>query len=221
MALSKSLLLSLGLSLSAGTAHASLLNYNLALQNNLTGAVHVEGMSFVGGNLTATQLSEFNSGSDTPVGSFDGLEVGGTVSGQVKILGGETATYKTKAANAQIYCVGSVNCSTGGVDLSAKKQALTSEMTTLSTNYKALSTNASVVKSGNQVKLQYTGSNGLAVFNLNSADVFFQNSSIELALGNASKAIINVSGNLAVSNTNLTGNWNYSNTLWNFYDATA
>ena len=60
-----------------------------------------------------------------------------------------------------------------------------------------------------------------AVFNLTASDLFFQNSSIELALGNASKAIINVSGNLNVSNTNLTGAWNYANTLWNFYDATS
>ncbi len=221
MAICKSLLLGLGLSFTASVAQASLLNYNLALQNNLTGAVHVEGMSFIGGNLTATQLSEFNSGNDTPVGTFDGLEVGGKVSGQVKILNGETAVYKTKDSAAQIQCVGSVNCATGGVDLTAKKQALTSEMSNLATNYKALSSNASAVKNGNQIKLQYTGSDSLAVFNLTTSDLFFQNSSIELALGSASKAIINVSGNLSVSNTNLTGAWNYSNTLWNFYDATS
>jgi choice-of-anchor A domain-containing protein len=221
MAVSKVFLVAAGLVLAANQARASLLDYNLALQNNLTGAVHVEGMSFIGGNLTATQLSEFNSGSDTPMGTFDGLEVGGKVSGQVKILGGETAVYKTKDASAQIQCVGSVNCATGGVDLSAKKQALSVEMSSLATSYQSLSSNASAVKNGNQVKLQYTGSDSLAVFNLNSSDLFFQNSSIELVLGNASKAIINVSGNLNVINTNLTGAWNYSNTLWNFYDATS
>lgn len=221
MALTRTLLLTLGLSFAANQACASLLDYNLALQNNLTGAVHVEGMSFIGGNLTATQLSEFNSGNDTPVGTFDGLEVGGKVSGQVKILNGETAVYKTKDAGAQIQCVGSVNCATGGVDLTAKKQALSNEMSSLSASYQALSSNASAVKNGNQVKLQYTGTSSLAVFNLNTADLFFQNSSIELALGSASKAIINVSGNLNVINTNLTGAWNYSNTLWNFYDATS
>jgi hypothetical protein len=43
--------------------------------------VQVEGMSFVGCNLTVTQLSEFNSGNDTPIGSFDGPEVGGKISG--------------------------------------------------------------------------------------------------------------------------------------------
>lgn len=221
MALFKTSIIAAGLVFAAGNASASLLDYNLALQNNLTGAVHVEGMSFIGGNLTATQLSEFNSGNDTPVGSFDGLEVGGKVTGQVKILNGETAVYKTKAAGAQIQCVGSVNCATGGVDLTAKKQTLTSEMTSLSANYQALSSNASAVKNGNQVKLQYTGTDSTAIFSLNASDLFFQNSSIELALGSASKAIINVSGNLNVSNTNLTGAWNYSNTLWNFYDATT
>lgn len=222
MAVFKPTLLAAALLALTSQANAGLLDYNLALQNNLTGAVHVEGMTFVGGNLTATQISEFNHGGDTPVGTFDGLEVGGKVSGQVKILGGETAVYKTKDASAQIQCVGgSANCATGGVDLSAKKQALSNEMVNLSSSYKNLGSNANALISGNQVKLQYTGSGTTAIFNLSAADLFFQNSSIELALGNASKAIINVAGNLTVTNTNLTGAWNYSNTLWNFYDATS
>lgn len=50
----------LGFSLGFGsvTATAGLLDYNLALTGDLTGAVHVEGMSFVGGNLVSTQMSD-------------------------------------------------------------------------------------------------------------------------------------------------------------------
>ncbi|HEY0893028.1 MAG TPA: collagen-binding domain-containing protein, partial [Cellvibrio sp.] len=106
--------LGLGLGLGSVTATAGLLDYNLALTGNLTGAVHVEGMSFVGGNLVSTQLSEFNHKDYTPEGSFDGLEVAGNVSGQMKIMHGETAVYGSKDASAQIDCVGSVNCTTGG-----------------------------------------------------------------------------------------------------------
>ncbi len=213
----------LGLSLGLGSvsATAGLLNYNLVLAENLTGAVHVEGMTFVGGNLVSTQMSEFNHKDFTPEGSFDGLEVAGNVSGQMKIMHGETAVYNTKSAGAQIDCVGSVNCTTGGVNLSAKKTALTNEMSALASSYQGLSANASAVFSGNQVKLKYTGSDELAVFSLNAADVFFQNSGIELDLGLATKAIINVAGNVDVTNTNLNGAWNYSNTLWNFYTATT
>ncbi len=213
----------LGLSLSMGslTATAGLLDYNLVLNGNLTGAVHVEGMTFVGGNLVSTQMSEFNHKDFTPEGSFDGLEVAGNVSGQMKIMHGETAVYNTKDAGAQIDCVGSVNCTTGGVDLSAKKTALNSEMNGLSSSYQSLSANAAAVVNGNQVKLKYLGTDELAVFNLNAADIFFQNSGVELDLGFATKAIINVAGNVNVSNTNLNGNWNFSNTLWNFYTATT
>lgn len=213
--------LGLGLGMNPMGAHAGVLDYNLALSGNLNGAVHVEGMTFVGGNLVSTQMSEFNHRDFTPEGSFDGLEVAGNVSGQMKIMHGETAVYGTKDASAQIDCVGSVNCTTGGVDLSAKKVALSNEMTSLTSSYQALATNAAAAVNGNQVKLKYTGTDDLAIFSLNAADIFFQNSGIELDLGLATKVIINVAGSITVSNTNLNGNWNYANTLWNFYTATA
>lgn len=215
------LLAASSLSLCSLTASAGLLDYNLVLTSNLTGAVHVEGMTFVGGNLVSTEMSEFNHKDKTPEGSFDGLEVAGNVSGKMKIMHGETAVYNTKDAGAQIDCVGSVNCTTGGVNLSAKKTALSNELTTLSNSYKNLAANAAANISGNQVKLQYTGSDDLAIFNVNAADIFFMNSGIELILGSATKAIINVSGNVNITNTNLNGGWNYSNTLWNFHNATS
>ena len=221
MNFSSRLLAVAGLGLCSVTASAGVLNYNLALTGNLTGAVHVEGMTFVGGNLVSTQMSEFNHKDFTPEGSFDGLEVAGNVSGQLKIMHGETAVYKTKDVSAQIECVSSVNCATGGVDLSAKKAALASELTGLASSYQALAANAAATVNGNQVKLKYTGGDELAIFNLNAADIFFQNSGIELDLGLATKAIINVAGNVDVTNTNLNGGWNYSNTLWNFYTATT
>jgi choice-of-anchor A domain-containing protein len=203
------------------SANAGLLDYNLALSENLTGAVHVEGMTFVGGNLVSTQMSEFNHKDFTPEGAFDGLEVAGNVSGQMKIMHGETAVYNSKDAGAQIDCVGSINCTTAGVDLSAKKTALTNEMDSLSTSYQSLTANAAASVNGNQVKLIYSGLDDIAVFNLNASDIFFQNSGIELLLGSATKAIINVAGDLDVINTNLTGGWDYANTLWNFYSATS
>src|SRR6478609_996670 len=163
--------LGLGLGLNSMTASAGLLDYNLALTGNLTGAVHVEGMTFVGGNLVSTEMSEFNHKGYTPVGSFDGLEVAGNVSGQMKVLHGETAVYGTKDASANIECVGSVNCTTGGVNLSAKKTALTNELTSLTSSYEGLVANAALVANGNQIKLKYTGTDDLAIFSLNAADL--------------------------------------------------
>ncbi|HSC68692.1 MAG TPA: choice-of-anchor A family protein [Cellvibrio sp.] len=221
MSFSSKLLAAASLGLCSVTASAGVLDYNLALTGDLNGAVHVEGMTFVGGNLISTQLSEFNHKDLTPEGSFDGLEVAGNISGQLKIMHGETAVYKTKDATAEIGCVGSVNCSTGGVDLTAKKVSLASEINSLSSSYQSLVANAAVLRNDNQVKLQYTGTDALAIFNLNAADIFFQNSGVSLDLGLATKAIINVSGNVDVGNTNLTGGWSYSNTLWNFYTATS
>jgi choice-of-anchor A domain-containing protein len=213
--------LGLGLGMNPGTANAAILDYNLALTGNLNGAVHVEGMTFVGGNLVSTQLSEFNHKDKTPEGSFDGLEVAGNVSGQMKIMQGETAVYGTKDASAQILCDGSVNCTTGGVNLSAKKIALSNEMASLTSNYQGLAANAAAAKSDKKIILQYTGTDALAIFSVNAADIFFQNSEIDLDMGKAVQVVINVLGNATVTNTNLTGNWNYSNTLWNFYTATT
>lgn len=208
------------LGLAASTAQAGLLHYNLVLSGDLNGAVHVEGASFIGGNLYSSQMSEFNHKNQTPQG-LDGLAVAANISGQLKIMHGETATYNTKSSGTQLECVGRVNCSTGGVDLSATKAALSAEMVALGDNYRQLAANAAAIINNNQVRLVYTGNDDVAVFQLNAADIFFQNAGIELLLGKASKAIINVAGNVNISNTNLNGGWNYSNTLWNFYDATS
>lgn len=204
---------------SAG-AKAGLLDYNLVLTGNLSGAVHVEGAAFIGGDLIATQLSEFNHKDLTPV-SFDGLEVAGNISGHLKIMHGETAVYNSKDASAQIDCLGLANCATGGVNLSSQASILGNEMSSLAATYSTLTANASAVINGNQVRLVYTGSDELAVFNVNASDIFFQNSGIDLVLGSATRAIINVVGNANITNTNLNGNWDYSNTLWNFVDASV
>lgn len=205
---------------SAG-ANAGLLDYNLVLTNNLSGAVHVEGAAFVGGDLIATQMSEFNHKDLTPL-SFDGLEVAGNISGHLKIMHGETAVYNTKDASAQIDCLGLANCATGGADLSGKAATLGGEMSSLAATYAALTANASALINGNQVRLQYTGTDDVAIFTVNASDIFFQNSGIDLVLGAATRAIINVIGDVVnITNTNLNGQWNYSNTLWNFVDASV
>jgi choice-of-anchor A domain-containing protein len=199
-------------------SHAGLLNYNLVVKENLNGAFHVEGASFIGGNLYSTQMSEFNHKNYTPFG-FDGLSVAENVGGKLKVMHGETALYKTKSLGAELLCVGSAKCSMAGADLSAQKSALSIEMNELAKKYLSLSENSLLSVRDNQVKLIYSGIDDLAVFNIHSADIFFQNSGIELILGKATKAIINVSGDVKITNSNLNGKWNYSNTLWNFHNA--
>jgi choice-of-anchor A domain-containing protein len=199
---------------------STLTDYNVVLLGNLTAPVHVEGATFVGGNLTSSQMSEFNHKGQTPPG-YDGLRVGGTVTGTLKVMHGETMTYHALGA-ASITCDGGAsNCATGGVDHSAERAQLGAQMAALSILYGGLTTTGVLQLNGNQVKLQYSGAGELAVFNVKASEIFFQNAGVELLLGNATRAVINVEGNVDVSNTNLNGAWNYDNTLWNFVDATS
>lgn len=203
---------------STPTDASTLTDYNVVILGNFTGSAHVEGATFVGGNLTVGQMSEFNHKNLTPAG-YDGLRVGGTISGPIKVMHGETASYNTLAGGATINCVGSVNCATGGADHSAERADLAAQMSALSMLYDGLAATGVANVVGNQVTLTNSGADDLAVFHVNAADIFFQNAGIELLLGpNATRAVINVYGNVNTQNTNLNGAWNYSNTLWNFVD---
>jgi choice-of-anchor A domain-containing protein len=196
-------------------ASASLLTaYNVVVTGNFNASVHVEGATFVGGNLHSSVMSEFNHKGTTPDG-YSGLRVGGTISGTLKVMHGETVEYGNKAAGASIDCGGG-NCETAGVDLSAERDDLAAQMAALSAAYAGLSANGTYGSN----KLTYAGSDSTAVFSVSASDLFFQNANLELALGSATHAIINVYGNVDVFNTNLTGSWNASNVLWNFVDAT-
>lgn len=196
-------------------ASASLLTaYNVVVTGNFNASVHVEGATFVGGNLHSPQMSEFNHKGVTPP-DYSGLRVAGTISGTLKVMHNETVEYGSAAPGADITCSG-LNCATAGVDLSAERDDLAAQMAALSALYGALDVNGTY--SGG--KLTYTGSDTTAVFSVSASDIFFQNSNLQLALGSATHAVINVYGNVDVLNTNLSGSWNSSNVLWNFIDAT-
>lgn len=209
------------LTVSAASVNAaSITDYNVFVAEHFSAAVHVEGATHVGGNLTSIQMSEFNHKNLTHGNDVYGLEVGGTLSGDIKVMHGQDALYGTKGAG-NIDCMRRSNCATSGADLSAKTQDLSAQMVALSQSYLGLAANADMDLYHNQVNLNYSGADGVAVFHLTATDLFFQNSGISLNAGSAEKVIINVSGDVNVTNTNLVGNWDFSNVLWNFYDATT
>lgn len=207
---------------SVPSSASSLTDYNVVLIGDFNARVHVEGATFVGGNLSSGEMSEFNHKNYTPAG-YDGLRVGGTVSGKFKVLHGETVSYGA-SNGAQIECQGGAGgsrCITAGANHGAERTQLAAEMAALSLLYDSKTTNGVLDVNGNQVKLRYTGSDELAVFDVQASDIFFQNAGVEVLLGSAKRVVINVHGNVTTYNTNLNGVWNYANTLWNFVDATA
>lgn len=222
MTLRAHLVLPLLLAVALPASASTLTDYNVVLVNDFNARVHVEGATFVGGNLTSGELSEFNHKNLTPAG-YDGLRVGGTVSGKFKVMHGESVSYNA-SNGAQIECQGGgggSTCITAGANHAAERAQLAAEMAALSLLYDSKTTNGVLSVNTNQVKLTYTGSDELAVFDVQASAVFFQNAGIELILGNATRAVINVHGNVTTYNTNLNGAWNHANTLWNFVGATS
>lgn len=207
---------------SVSSSASTLTDYNVVVLADLKGAFHVAGATFVGGNLTSSQMSEFNHGKATPDG-YDGLRVGGTVSGKLKVMHGETVSYSA-ANGAQIECQGGVggsSCITAGANHSGEKAQLAAEMAAMSLLYDGMTANGVLDVKGNQVHLKYTGSDDLAVFDVRASDLWFQNASLQLSLGSATRAVINVVGNANLNATNFSGKWDYSDTLFNFVDATS
>jgi len=207
---------------SVSASASTLTDYNVVVLGDFNARVHVEGATFVGGNLTSAELSEFNHKNYTLAG-YDGLRVGGAVNGKFKVMHGETVSYNT-SNGAQIECQGGAGgstCITAGANHSAERAELAAQMAALSLLYDGKTTNGVVNVTSNQVKLNYTGTDELAVFDVQASDIFFQNAAIELFRGSATRVVINVHGNVNTFNTNLNGSWNYADTLWNFVDATT
>lgn len=207
---------------SVSSSASTLTDYNVVVLDDFTGAFHVAGATFVGGNLSSLQMSEFNHRNTTPDG-YDGLRVGGTVSGKLKVMDGETVSYNA-ANGVEIECQGGAggsSCITAGASHSAEKAQLAAEMAAMSLLYDGMTANGVLRVDGNQVHLTYTGSEELAVFDVTASNLWFQNASLQLSLGSATRAVINVVGDANLDATNFSGTWDYSNTLFNFVDATS
>ncbi len=206
-------------------------DYNLILNGDFNvqgGSGHIEGKSFIGGNvLNGSVFSQYvgsNSTADTVkvVGNFssnDGMHVEG---GYLAYQGNFTGP--TNICNGVgLQGSGCLKKITDG-SLTAEKTSIFAELQAESNYYKGLSTSANFVKSGdnNNSIFTYSGvATDLAVFNISAADLTNPNWGINF--GAAVNVLINVSGSTFNAGTTKVNGFQskFNNVLWNFYDATS
>lgn len=216
--------------LSSMAAATPLSDYNLILFGDLnpSGSLHVHGNSFIGGDLNGSS-PEFANHLNKSL-TIDTVEVAGDLNatGWTKVNAGQLAYGGSNN-------LGGVNCNGnpyGGTSacvhqvagLDAKAVALYDELNAESAYYQGLAATGSI--DFDQDMFAYNGlATDLAVFNIAGADLFAQNSNWKLSFGAADKVVINVSGNVLGNpgSVNLTnqGFGNFTNILWNFYEATS
>ena len=231
MRISRKALAVLGFIASAQLANAGPLeDYNLILFSDFSvsgGSGHIHGNAFIGGDLNG-QNPEF--GADLAKSlTVDTLEVAGDLNAnQLTVQAGYLAY---GGANN----LGSINCNGNGLSggaclkpvsgLDTKAAELYTELSGESAYYQNLDTNG-LVNLGSKT-LSYTGAaTDLAVFSLDGADLFAQNSNWNLDFGLADKVVINVFGADLMSGggINLNGGFSHANAmniLWNFYGASS
>ncbi|MBC6906019.1 choice-of-anchor A family protein [Saccharophagus sp. K07] len=231
--------------LSLGAFALPLSEYNLIVAEDYTHqSSSVGGKIFVGGNVIAKNSLDL--GLDlTKSPTLDSLTVVGNITGNnswFNVQAGNVVTGGNVSGTGFNFNGGGKLLKGNQSDLQNQRDNIISELYDTSERYSNLTANGSVVASPNVVSLNYSGSDSVAVFSVNAADVFRQNARLELNAGSAETVIINVStahlvggaGQLAYDFTapggiNFTSgfaanadafNLGASNILWNFYDAT-
>jgi choice-of-anchor A domain-containing protein len=205
-------------------------DYNMILFGDFNvsgGSGHIHGTAFIGGDLNG-QNPGFGADLDRSL-TANTLEVAGDLNAnQVTLESGYLAYGGTNNLN-NINCNGNGlsggGCLQSETGLDAKAAALRSELASESAYYAGLADNGSVDLSNNV--LSYTGNaTDLAVFTVNGADLFAQNSNWDLVFGAAEKVLINVVGDMIANagGVNFNGGFNLDNAeniLWNFTEAST
>lgn len=222
----------------AGSVHASpMADYNLILTGDFNvsgGSGHVEGTSFIGGNLVNGSIFAQHVSNSSKA---DTVKVVGNVTGNSSMhieagylaYGGTTNVTGTNAWNGICHGAGisqNSDCFKHVTDgsLAAEKQALVTELGWESNYFKALATtpNTSITGDSNNKSFNYTGgATDLVVFNIAPTDL--ANVNWSLNKGNAAHVLINVTGSaFNAGNAHVNGFQNDANSvLWNFSDATS
>ncbi|WP_157219698.1 choice-of-anchor A family protein [Flavisphingomonas formosensis] len=226
----------------------ALREWNLIVLGDLQSSSEVEGRTFVGGNLTGNS-SNYQIG--TPSASISGepgLTVVGDVTGGAKnlnngsgaIVGGNVDSgFNLNGATQTVQVGGTIsntnvnqNTVQSGLaasdpnftaDLNQQKSLLVSSLTDLSTTMAGMTSNSAVTISGNRATFDAApNSDGVAVFNLTSADLD-KIGEIQFNLNGANTAIVNVSGSNITLNDNFLGGTQGlgEHVIWNFSDATS
>ncbi len=208
-------------------------DYNLILSGDYSpsgGSGHVHGKSFIGGNLNG-QNPVLSQGMDKSLTSNTSEVAGNINASSLKVDAGELF-YGGDNNAASVSCNGtpyggSSSCLKQQTGLAAKRTNLVTELQTESDYFKSLTPTGSITGDSNNKTFSYTGlATDLAVFTITGAQLFAGNS-WDISFGNAQKMVINVSGTVlnSPSNVNLNGsfnnNYSFSNVLWNFFEATS
>lgn len=221
--------------LSAVPVQASpMTDYNLILLGDLkSSSLHVYDRSFIGGNINTSGWVEFGSRMDKN-SSASSVEVAGSLYAPGATIQAGYLSYGGTNQLGNINCNGN-NLSNGrcinqGQQLNDKAAALAQQLYKDSSYLASLQTNGNVNLQQNQKSFSYQANDSVAVFTIDGADLFSQNSNWSLFAGFAETVIINVSGthitNLGGVNLNQgfsawqsNNNIGASNILWNFYEA--
>lgn len=221
------------LSASVVVTATPLSEYNIILSDDFNvsgGSGHVEGKSFIGGDLVNGSV-------------FAMKEDKLTLDNTVEVVGDVTANQGMHIDAGYIAYSGNTNVDSSwngicngngfsnddcfrhvaGNELVDKKDALLTELALESAYYSSLSTSAGSGFSGdiNNRNFVYSGAaTDLAVFTIDAADL--ANVNWGLDMGNAANVLINVTGSIFDAGwAHVNGFQNYSsNVLWNFADAT-
>lgn len=202
--------------------------YNLILLEdyNFQGG-DVEGQAFIGGDLNAQgRTAEFGSRLANTDTAIDAVTIVGDVNANgIRVLRDNNLVYG-----------GVLNASTVELNDGDDGQAIYNPDVSITDIANSLYADtayyASLTENGTYSNgtFNYSGTDEVAVFNVSASEVFAQNSSLNLIAGSAETIIINVSASDLPGNdivigggVNSTGDFtqqsNYSNILWNFYDA--
>ncbi|MBD1388739.1 choice-of-anchor A family protein [Neiella sp. HB171785] len=193
-------------------------DYNFVVLNDFTGSVHVQGSTFIGGNLNITSASDF--GYDANLAGSAALSVVDDIFGNgVKVLNGDVVYGGDLTNPANI----ATNNGTVYQDKNLAVSQLTAQLEAASVSYDNLTANGSITGDMNGRTFSYSGSEQVAVFDIN-ASLFQQSNGMQFDLGLAEKAVINVSGSSAnihsALNFRAINNSIYYKILWNFIDTT-
>lgn len=198
--------------------------YNLILLQdyNFQGG-DVEGRTFIGGDLNAQgTAAEFGSRLPDTDTAIDAVTIVGDVSAtHVTVQNGNNLVYGGSLGMTNVNLNGS-----GGSAINDPSVSIASLQNSLYNDaqyFSALDDNGQLSNG----TLTYGGADDVAVFDVSAGDIFAMNTTLSINQGTASTVVINVGGtdisvdggvNLVGAFTNVS---NFSNILWNFYEATS
>ncbi|MDA3919795.1 MAG: choice-of-anchor A family protein [Salinisphaera sp.] len=227
-----------GMSLmSVGSASASMITggdilsqFNLVVLGNLDSHSHVDGRTYVGGNLTGSSADFFQHGSQASASDYAALTVGGNITGGDKkvnsngnaVIGGNVESLTMNGGTALIG--GRVTSRANGRVNQGTAVTIPDFSSSLRDYSLALAgedANSSV--SVLNKRATFTGLSGadLSVFNI-SGSLFSQLNEIQFSVDPSQSVLINVTGDPGRIAANFLGNYSslQPNLLWNFSDAT-